>query len=638
MARSAEQDPIRWRLAVAVLLVQVAYWLLLSPVFQPTRRPLDRLPQTSFAVAEVPSPGWVDVSAATFREVSYPWEDCCEPGYRAVRIRFDLAAIPDDGLGEVPVIGADNYETRVNGTLVFGEGRMRLPDPSYQGRAYRGINRIPGSALRIGENEIIYTLVRGDGGSGFFAARPTLGSYPALVSHFGFTRFLLNDYLWLSIVIGYLTALLAGVAWLRGGRQQYLFWLALLAGAWATSLFQGQWIDPWLRGRALVLLGGALTLLLPVAWLNLVNVWGGRPWHWVMPLSALMWLGGFVVFASGLFDDWGSIDRIVFVFNGVAALLLLWLLLREFPRVGRERMWEYAIFLLCATILLRDAVGSVTRLPNWGIATDLVLPFLLVALMAAFVARNIRLFRSQRQLSDQLETQLRARTADLERAHAREREHVRAQALDEERQRIMRDMHDGLGSNLMSMLVAARRGIAEPQQVADGIQSAIDEMRLMIDSMDSVGESLQSALAVFRERTATRLQAAGVALEWQESLAAALPARGPREVLQVFRILQEAVTNALKHADAKRIAVTVHWAGGADDAVVIAVSDDGRGMDVAGQGRGRGLLNMRSRAQSIGGELHIDDAAPGTRVTLSLPPDGGVHHEPVMDSGTGAGR
>ncbi len=107
-----------------------------------------------------------------------------------------------------------------------------------------------------------------------------------------------------------------------------------------------------------------------------------------------------------------------------------------------------------------DAVSTLFDLP-FVQHVNRAMPFLVLGLVAAFLARNVRLFQSSASLNTMLEQQLTERTVELEAAHARETELVRDQAT-RERQRIMRDMHDGLGSQLMSMLLAARRGEAEP--------------------------------------------------------------------------------------------------------------------------------------------------------------------------------
>jgi len=192
---------------------------------------------------------------------------------------------------------------------------------------------------------------------------------------------------------------------------------------------------------------------------------------------------------------------------------------------------------------------------------------------------------------------------------------MRQQAHDAERRRIMQDIHDGLGSQLMSMMLSARLGEAEPAQVAEGLQAVIDEMRLMVDSMDSVGESLEAALATFRARMQPRVVAAGLQFDWTQADDLDLPNYGPREVLQLFRILQEAVTNALKHSNASRLAVEIGHEG--KGAVIVRISDNGLGM--ATPDVGKGLANMKRRAEAIGAGFALSSVpGEGTQVCLHL--------------------
>ena len=220
-------------------------------------------------------------------------------------------------------------------------------------------------------------------------------------------------------------------------------------------------------------------------------------------------------------------------------------------------------------------------------------------------------------LNASLQQKVALREAELAESYAREQKFVAEQAHEAERRRIMQDIHDGLGSQLMSMMLSARLGEAEPAKVADGLQAVIDEMRLMIDSMDSVGESLEAALATFRARVQPRVVEAGFAFDWSQSESIDLPGYGPRDVLQIFRILQEAVTNALKHSGGTAIQVAVcQEAGGAGS---ISISDNGRGGAEAGDA-GRGLANMQNRGRAVKADYAFESVpGEGTRITLRLP-------------------
>ena len=110
----------------------------------------------------------------------------------------------------------------------------------------------------------------------------------------------------------------------------------------------------------------------------------------------------------------------------------------------------------------------------------------------------------------------------------------------------------------------------------------------------------------------------GIALDWQVGEVPKLATLTPRQVLHVLRILQEAFTNVLEHAQATRIRVST-----AVDAqrVKIDVSDDGRGfaVDEAERDAAHGLGRMRSRAKALGGELLVMPTPAGTTLSLLMP-------------------
>jgi signal transduction histidine kinase len=285
--------------------------------------------------------------------------------------------------------------------------------------------------------------------------------------------------------------------------------------------------------------------------------------------------------------------------------------------MDKRRAWELAFALPLPVGLAFDMWGELTQQTRLGIS-ELSQPLLITGLIGAFSARNITLFRSQEQIKALLTTELDARTHALEAAHRRERELIREQAHEAERQRIMRDMHDGLGSQLMSLLLASKKGAMAPQRMSEGIQAVIDEMRLIIESMDSVGGSLKSALVLFRQRAEAQAQEFGLVFTWRDELSTALPRYAPREVLQVFRILQEAVTNSLKHAGATALELAVEPGPQSSHPVRIVVRDNGSGL-LAERGEGRGLSNMARRADGIGARLDIRSSTDGVAIVLDLP-------------------
>lgn len=236
-----------------------------------------------------------------------------------------------------------------------------------------------------------------------------------------------------------------------------------------------------------------------------------------------------------------------------------------------------------------------------------VAPLLVGGLGAMLTRRFVRAFRTA-------EGRLAASTARL---RAFERERVLAQ----ERERIVREMHDGLGGHLVRTLSMVERRGASPGEIAESLRAALDDMRLVLDSLDPGAQDLAAVLAQLRDRLGPRVERCGVRFEWAVR-DLPHPPLSAEALLDVLRILQEAVTNVLRHARATRIRVaTREQAGeGGRPGIAVEVSDDGVGI-APGAAAGRGIANMTFRAGRLGGALRIGpaEAGPGTRVELWLP-------------------
>jgi len=193
------------------------------------------------------------------------------------------------------------------------------------------------------------------------------------------------------------------------------------------------------------------------------------------------------------------------------------------------------------------------------------------------------------------------------------------EAAESERARWARELHDetlqGLGA-LRLMLVAARRahdldlvGVAidRLEDEIDGLRGLIRELRPA--ALDELG--LGPAIEGLAER-ASRGNDVEVTTELRLP-----PHRLPADVeIAVYRIVQEALTNAVRHASATRVRISVDASA---DAVLADVRDDGGGFDPGDRTNGFGLTGMRERVALLRGELEIGSSAAGTHVAAALP-------------------
>lgn len=231
--------------------------------------------------------------------------------------------------------------------------------------------------------------------------------------------------------------------------------------------------------------------------------------------------------------------------------------------------------------------------------------------------RVARALAESQRMNAELEERVRQKQRELERNFAKLQELSREAAVAEARQRIMTDMHDGIGAQLIAALSLAETEGASPRHIAAVLRECIDDLRLAIDSLDSSDNELLPALGNFRYRLEGRLRAMGIELVWKVSDLPQLSYLSPRNLLHILRILQEAFANVLKHAQATRVIFETGLAPNQRQGF-IRVSDNGKGF-APPEADGRGLGNMTRRAASFGGEVHVLASGQGTTVELLLP-------------------
>jgi signal transduction histidine kinase len=269
---------------------------------------------------------------------------------------------------------------------------------------------------------------------------------------------------------------------------------------------------------------------------------------------------------------------------------------------------------------LHDVVGVLTGRSGGILLSPDVAPLAILALGWLVVGRLVDGLSDAERLNRDLERRVQEKHRELEANYQRLRSLEREQAVLDERDRIMGDMHDGMGAHLVSALALVESGHSTPVRVAEALRSALDDLRLMIASLEPVDEDLITALGAVRARLESRLERNGIRLEWQVVDLPAIPGFGPQRVLQLLRIVQEAITNVIKHARAGTVFVRTGTEDGPDGAagLFVEICDDGDGIDVT-RPQGNGLANMARRAQALGGRLTLAAARPGTAVRLWLP-------------------
>jgi signal transduction histidine kinase len=213
---------------------------------------------------------------------------------------------------------------------------------------------------------------------------------------------------------------------------------------------------------------------------------------------------------------------------------------------------------------------------------------------------------------------------------------------DQERRRIARDLHDGLGQELaVAKMVLDKMFLQKPPQPQEEtwiqasaiIDRAIQEVRTMSHLLhppllDEVG--LQSALSWYVEGLTKRS-----GIETSLEVPPDFPRLAPEVETAVFRIVQEALTNVFRHSGARKVCITLTQK---NEQIIVTVLDDGKGIDnriaeLRPESVGVGIGGMKQRAKEFGGELRLTNANPGTLLELLIPARLAVREASVVLNG-----
>jgi two-component system sensor histidine kinase UhpB len=196
-------------------------------------------------------------------------------------------------------------------------------------------------------------------------------------------------------------------------------------------------------------------------------------------------------------------------------------------------------------------------------------------------------------------------------------------AQESERSRVARELHDEVGQTLTAVALRAQQAAADPVdqddaliEIADTVLRSLEDVRrigreLRPEALDDLG--LINALIALCSRVGRQGR-----MRVRRDLDGHLPKLSSDVELVIYRVAQESLTNALRHAEASEVRVSLHHR---DGHVRLTVADNGRGLP--GRRREGGLGGMRERAMLIGADLQVgSEARHGTEIRLTVPLDG----------------
>lgn len=553
-----------------------------------------------------------------------------QPGADAERVRFLLPfTVTDASLPQALFLGVRNSVDviRLNGELI----QSVAPLPKLQGlvTSEPAFLPLPPEHLKAGRNLL---AVESPNFGSQWLAEFAIGPEADLAKAYRWKILLQTDLALVGLAILVFTILLCvAVRWPAPDRPRIHALLVLLATC-AASTYLLTFSPPVpMSVGATVFCYTLFNCFIALAILSYVSLGAARPaawqrrlrWGWISSpvLCAAAIAGANLVGPAGV---WFSLAvRASFWIVVIPGLLALVLLAVMLVREQGARWFERSMLAFCIAAFVMDRLGSIVPLYSpfdsslqltlgWS---QIVGGLLGLSIVVALAREATEARRTVLTANDRLVTRLAERESELHAVHQREQESQRRAVLLEERQRIVRDMHDGIGGQLLGLALQARSPGVDVRQIADGLDASLLDLRLIIDSMDTAESGLAESIMAFAHRVRPQVEAAGLVLELDNQLRPGDPMVGSRFTLHVLRVLQEAVANALRHASARTLRIEARHS---PEGVVLQVSDDGRGLS-AGAQHGHGLANMRARMASLGGSVEISDAGPGVRVRLVLP-------------------
>ncbi len=263
----------------------------------------------------------------------------------------------------------------------------------------------------------------------------------------------------------------------------------------------------------------------------------------------------------------------------------------------------------------------------WMALSFPVLLVLTSALLADDVARTRAALGGMNKV---LEARITVARQELESLYESRRRTEREAIGAEERLRLMRDMHDGVGTRLSLLLSGLTRGEISSDEVTHAVQGSLEELHLLLDARGPNTATLIDALANLRYRLEPRLTALGVETRWEVDPGAESLVLSAEKTLNVLRIIQECITNSVRHGQARIVKLRIECLDdvppvGRQSANApsfdILVIDDGIGIDnavAATKGGGRGLANIKAQADALAGIFTLRSGATGTIARLTL--------------------
>lgn len=530
------------------------------------------------------------------------------------RFRFDRGALRKDALALYTVSTRNNFIISVNGIEVFRNYARIEEKKNTWYRPY--LVHLPDDVLVPGSNEIVFQVHSQESvGIG----RVIIGSHIGLQNYYDLKYLLQITGPFVANSAMVLLGIFVFVFWLGRRHEIELLWLSIATFLWyfRNHLYFSETIpihlESYILGTVYVTYFGAVASA--AFYLYFI-----RQKH-RKKIITLMFLAGIPLVLISLF-----ITKSDLVFYAPTMLVVLTMAAFGFLDLMRHRNIERGVLGFAMTVtplasvydlaiaMIHEGNGSASYIAIYGGL------FYTAAFIISFGNRALNAFVSLEKSNIILEQRVEEARTELASSEAKRRELVVGQAIADERGRLMQEMHDGIGSNLITALAVARQQ-KHPKSTQKTLERALNDLKITVDSLEPVEGDFVALIGNLRHRMARDLEDAGIDCKWEVEECAPLPWLDATNALHVLRIYSEAIGNILAHSNATemRIGCTEKEHEGIPG-IFAYVADNGIGFDTDMETSGKGLSNIRSRVRSLHGALsYVSSPNNGTIVSLWLP-------------------
>ena len=325
-----------------------------------------------------------------------------------------------------------------------------------------------------------------------------------------------------------------------------------------------------------------------------------RRWMWLVPLAAIL-----IPTINAICADWLYPDYVVTFATTFAQMCLLgsiFLILQH--RWGK---WTPKELIMIWMLVMTEM--SVLFFQTQTFVAGACILIVGILLLKRYANALYALDNANQNLVVKLRESTDLLTKTLEQRHAQEKRDL----LQTERERLMRELHDGVGNRIVSALALCSQGGDQSREIDASLRATLGELRLVVTALDELDGDLAGGIASFLPQLRSQVRPFGVTIECDVADLPPIHWLRPAHVQHILRILQEAVMNAAKHSGSLVVCII-----GIAGLPCLIVRDYGRGGAADREG-GFGLRSMRARAQELQAELVIVNTSCGTDVMLRLP-------------------